>query len=129
MQVFTILYIFKHNPTPYNSIYKIGMTRDKETLARRAIKVRSTLNNDSLTIRWYGRFLGAYFVEQLLHIIFAHKNVQMPVTVSGYTEFFDLNWFNVRVLIFFLEVYQIVFYNAVIIGIYYFIQYLLYNYT
>lgn len=107
MKVLTTLYILKYDTTPYNSIFKIGITG--KTAEARCAEIQKTLTNGSLKVRWKGRFVGAYFIEQTLHVIYSHKNVRMPEHVSGYTEFFDLNWFNVSFLIFLLEVYQVVF--------------------
>ena len=95
MTIFTTLYIMRFSPNPMNSIYKIGITRNIE---KRRNDISNTLPNNILKVVWTGKFLLAYFVEQFLHAMLSPINVYMPEHVSGYTEFFDLNWFTVWIL-------------------------------
>ncbi len=93
--IFTTLYIMKYDPNPINSVYKIGITRNIE---ERKKGIQRTLTNQSLTIYWQGKFIFAYPIEQITHAFLSPFNYPMPVTVSGYTEFFDLNWLSAWLL-------------------------------
>lgn len=116
MKIFTTLYILKYDPNPYNSIFKIGITG--KTAQARCDEIRRTLSNGRIEVRWQGKFIGAYFIEQSLHVLFAPFNVRMPETVSGHTEFFDLNWVSVWVLIKCLELFQFVLYIVSLVVLY-----------
>lgn len=113
MKILTTLYILKYDPNPLNSIYKVGITG--KTADARCDEIRRTLSNGRIKVIWEGKFLGAYFIEQFIHTMLSSINVRMPETVSGYTEFFDLNWLSVKVLIWLLEVYQFLFYMGMMI--------------
>lgn len=113
MKILTTLYILRYDPNPLNSIYKVGITG--KTADARCDEIRRTLTNGRIKVIWEGKFLGAYFIEQFIHTILSSINVRMPETVSGYTEFFDLNWISVKVLIWLLEVYQFLFFMGMIV--------------
>ena len=113
LKILTTLYILKYDPNPMNSIYKVGITG--KTANERCDEIRRTLSNGRIKVVWEGKFLGAYFIEQFIHTMLSAINVRMPETVSGYTEFFDLNWLSVKVLIWLLEVYQFLFFMGMIV--------------
>ena len=104
------LYIMKLKDSPFNDIHKIGITKRPDPELR-ADEVRDSLIQSGidgeLKVIFCDWFLFAWTIEQLLHIYYKNRNVDMPVTVSGYTEFFDLNTFIVNLaLIPFLRVLQ-----------------------
>lgn len=108
----TTLYILRYDPNPINSIFKVGIT--SKSAQERCDDIRRTLNNGHIKVIWEGKFIGAYFIEQSIHTFLAPFNVRMPEHVSGYTEFFDLNWLSVRILIAILEIYQFLFFMLVL---------------
>jgi hypothetical protein len=85
--------------SPWNDIHKIGYTK-REDPELRADEIRDSLYQSDiegeLTVLFCEWFLLAWTLEQLLHIWFKSKNVLLPPTVSGYTEFFDLNFISVN---------------------------------
>jgi len=96
------VYIMKLAESPWNDIHKIGWTNRPDPELR-ADEVRDSLYKSdiegTLSVLFCEWFLFAWTLEQLLHIWYKNKNVEMPPTVSGYTEFFDLNFFNVRFML------------------------------
>jgi Meiotically up-regulated gene 113 len=102
MALFTTLYIMKYDISAVNSVYKIGITGD---LSRRFETIERSLGNKRLSIVWTAKFIFAYPLEQMLHIVFKPLHYDMPATLSGYTEFFDLNVFSVYLLTSILDFY------------------------
>ena len=94
----TTLYILKYDVSIFNSYYKIGIT--SRTAEERCQEVKDSMGkNNDISVYWHGKFIGAYTIEQLLHTFFAPFNVRMSPSISGYTEFFDLDWVSVGILI------------------------------
>lgn len=101
----TTLYILKYDVSAFDSYYKIGITT--RTAEERCQEVKDSLGkNNDISVYWHGKFIGAYAIEQSLHTFFALSNVEMPSSVSGYTEFFDLDWVRVGILIRVLSIVQ-----------------------
>jgi hypothetical protein len=94
----TTLYILKYDVSVFNSYYKIGITT--RTAEERCQEVKDSMGkSNDISVYWHGKFIGAYAIEQFLHTFFAPFNVQMSPSISGYTEFFDLDWVSVGILI------------------------------
>jgi len=108
MPIIQNLYILKHDISTFNSIYKVGITTHPPE--KRCSQVRRTLKGGKIEVYWHGKFFGAYSIEQTLHQILAPFNVDMPKTVDGHTEFFDLDWLSVNTLIIFLKLYRLSFF-------------------
>ena len=93
------VYIMKLAESPWNDIHKIGYTNRPDPELR-ADEVRDSLYKSdiegTLSVLFCEWFLFAWTLEQLLHIWYKDKKVAMPPTVSGHTEFFDLNLFSVN---------------------------------
>ena len=122
------VYIMKLAESPWNDIHKIGYTKRPDPELR-ADEVRDSLYKSDiegkLTVLFCEWFLLAWTLEQMLHIWYKPKNVLLPPTVSGYTEFFDLNLFSVNLaLIPFLRFLHIVQFIILFILPFLFLDYL-----
>lgn len=92
----TTLYILKYDKNKINSLYKIGIT--SFTAQHRCNEIQKTMKEGKLSVYWHRKFLAAYFIEQSLHLFFKPFHAPQPEYVSGYTEFFDLNFVIVNIL-------------------------------
>lgn len=92
----TTLYILKYDKNKINSLYKIGIT--SFTAQHRCNEIQKTMKEGKLSVYWHRKFLAAYIIEQTLHVFFKPFHAPQPEYVSGYTEFFDLNFIIVEIL-------------------------------
>lgn len=92
----TTLYILKYDKNKINSLYKIGIT--SFTAQHRCNEIQKTMKEGKLSVYWHRKFFAAYFIEQSLHLLFKPFHAPQPEYVSGYTEFFDLNFIIVNIL-------------------------------
>lgn len=95
------IYILKiRDENPFNDYHKIGISGN---VNERVEYIRKSMKESglraSIQVRHKSYIIGAYFLEQALHKILRRKQKRMPVTVSGYTEFFDLNFLNILPII------------------------------
>lgn len=120
------LYILELPVSPLNSIHKIGWTNRSAEKRMKEVQVTLELANykGHLSILYERHFILAYPLEQFLHLIYRGKRYQMDRRVSGWSEFFDLNLFSVRILIFFLDIYHCVHYLLTLVLIAYFLQWI-----
>lgn len=120
------LYILELPVSPLNSIHKIGWTNRRAEKRMKEVQVTLELANykGRLSILYERHFILAYPLEQFLHLIYRRKRYQMDRRVSGWSEFFDLNLFSVRVLIFILDIYHCVHYLLALVLIAYLLQFL-----
>lgn len=91
------IYVLKiRDENPFNDYHKIGISGN---IPNRVEYIKRSLKESGLraevTVRFKAYIIGAYFLEQGLHRALRRKRKKMPVTVSGYTEFFDLNFLNI----------------------------------
>lgn len=118
------LYILELTVSPLNSVHKIGWTT--RSAEKRAKEVQETLRlanyRGDLTILFEQYFVFAYPLEQFLHLVYRGKRYEMDRRVSGWSEFFDLNLFSVRVLIAILNIYHCVHYLLILLLSAYFLQ-------
>ena len=118
------LYILELTVSPLNSVHKIGWTGRSARV--RAAEVEETLRianyRGELRILFEAHFIFAYPLEQFLHIVYRRKRFQMDRRVSGWSEFFDLNLFSVRILIAILNIYHCVHYLLTVLMIAYVLQ-------
>lgn len=120
------LYIFELPVSPLNSIHKIGWTNRRAEKRMREVQVTLELANykGQLEILFEQYFILAYPLEQFLHLIYRGKRYDMDRRVSGWSEFFDLNFLSVRVLILFLNIYHCVHYLITLLIVAHVLQFL-----
>lgn len=104
------IYLLKiRDENPFNDYHKIGISSNVKV---RVEYIRASLReaglHDNVKVRFKAYIVGAYFVEQMLHKMYRRKRKSMPKTVSGYTEFFDLNFITIYPIIWILTVIQFI---------------------
>lgn len=104
------IYILKiRDENPFNDYHKIGISGD---IPNRVEYIKRSLKESGLRsevkVRFRAYIIGAYFLEQSLHRLLKRKRRKMPVTVSGYTEFFDLNFINIIPVILIIQITEFI---------------------